>query len=87
LTAARSLESIPRMRAPAPLPLLAVAVVLLAACSGGGSSGNCPAGKCQSIADQIRQHGGGNGTCNEPTPQFEAACQSYVQCQQQCPGM
>lgn len=65
-----------------------VSAVVATACSS-GSSGNgggssCDAGACDAIAANIIAHGGGAGTCNEPPPQFETACQAYTACLKQC---
>ena len=57
-----------------------------AACSSGssGNRGTCDAGACAALASEIVAHGGGAGTCNEPSTEFEAACQSYEACLEQC---
>jgi hypothetical protein len=52
--------------------------------SGGGGGSMCDAATCASIATTIMQNGGGVGTCVEPTPKFENACQAYESCLKQC---
>jgi hypothetical protein len=36
------------------------------------------------LAVEIKDNGGGPGTCVEPTTKFEAACQSLANCRKQC---
>jgi hypothetical protein len=63
-----------------------VSAVLTAGCSSGSSGGGsaCDAGACASIAADIVAHGGGSGTCNEPTMEYESACAAYTACLKQC---
>jgi hypothetical protein len=36
-------------------------------------------GKADDVANQIRSHGGGNGTCANPNAEFKDACSAFVQ--------
>jgi len=66
------------------LAILVSAVACSNSSGGGGGGSTCDAATCASIATQITQAGGGAGTCVEPTPKFENACQAYETCLKQC---
>ncbi len=69
------------------MKLIAIALVL-AACSsssnGPSADAGCDASECAAIEQQLVMAGGGPSSCVEPTPKFEAACQSLADCNARC---